>query len=196
MSRTVLALVVLSLANVSLLVINSLSKKAKHESFEKQMEGNKQIHNLEQNLYLKGLIDENRIVLHKEHASSHPVFVMLFSYMNCDLCKTSAFFEVERMTKKIGVDHLKVFGTFMSDRDFLVYKNVEKRFTFSVNKVPEKTFGLFNEEDASYPFFFVLFPDGTVQHVFIPMKEDVNRTRQYLDIIYQKYFKKASNAGK
>ncbi|AEE50699.1 hypothetical protein [Haliscomenobacter hydrossis] len=139
--------------------------------------------------------DENKkiqiddILREKTRSSARPCLVIRFSFRNCDLCTKNVFDNIVPICNALNLkyDHIQLLGTFLSDRDSLLFQN-RKQLPYHLNTVPENALGLQLEQDASYPFFFVLFPDGTARHVFIPIKEDVERTRRYLDIIRQKYF--------
>ena len=143
---------------------------------------------LKEDLFFRGLRDENRQALQIDPLAASPRLVMRFSFQNCDLCINSAFDEVHRMEEELGVDNVLLAGTFRSPREFDIFRQSDKPYRFECHNMPEIYFGLHAEQDASLPFFFVLFPDGAMRHVFFPMKEDVERTRKYLRTIRERYF--------
>jgi len=143
---------------------------------------------MKEELFFRGLRDENRQGPLHAVAASSPRFVMRFSFRNCDLCIKSAFDELHRMEKDFGSENIFLAGTFLSSREFEIFEQSEKPFGFTCHNVPEALFGLHAERDADQPFFFVLFPDGEIRHVFFPMKEDVERTRKYLPMVQERYF--------
>ena len=147
---------------------------------------------LKEALFLRSLLDENRQSPANGIAGPGPRLLMRFSFHNCDLCINSAMAELHRMEKVFGEENILLAGTFPSEREYEIFRESGKSFAFSCTNVPTECFGLQAERDASQPFFFVLFPEGSIRHVFFPMKEDVGRTRKYLQVIYGRYFQKPS----
>ncbi|WP_353484634.1 hypothetical protein [Haliscomenobacter sp.] len=180
-------IVILTFVNLGILAFSFFSKKEEY-SIQPESNKNNEMYLLQKISYNNALLDDGVYVRTKNWKRSDPILVLRFSFRNCEQCKVSALFEMEKVSKSMNHGQFKVLGSFMNEKDFLVFKQNEKRFSFPIENVPENIFGLANEQSAAYPFFFVLFPDGTARHVFIPMKEDVERTRRYLEIIRQKYF--------
>jgi hypothetical protein len=148
---------------------------------------------IKEDLFFRSLLDENRqSPSNTTIATSGPRLLMRFSFRNCDLCINSAIAELQRVEKAFGQENILLTGTFQSVREFEIFEGSGKSFAFSCVNVPADCFGLHAERDASQPFFFVLFPDGSVRHVFFPMKEEVGRTRKYLRVIGERYFQKFS----
>lgn len=153
---------------------------------------NRALADLKEDLYFRGLLDEDRQSPPNGIVVPRPRLLMRFSFHNCDLCINSALAELHRMEKAFGQENVLLAGTFQSDREHDIFQGSGKSFAFSCINVPSECFGLQAEHDASQPFFFVLFPGGGVRHVFFPMKEDVGRTRKYLQVIHERYFQKLS----
>lgn len=150
---------------------------------------NKEMEDLKDRVYLDALMDEDRPTLIVPTKTKEPILVLRFSYKNCNSCLRSAFFEVNRINNIINnKDRIRVLGSFKPERDFQIFEKYQTEFAFKIENLDENYFHLHLESRATYPFFFLLFPDGTASHVFIPLKEDVARTRQYLETITQKYF--------
>ena len=147
---------------------------------------------LKEALFFRSLLDENRESPANGIAGPGPRLLMRFSFHNCDLCINSAMAELHRMEKVFGAENILLAGTFPSEREYDIFRGSGKSFAFSCTNVPAEYFGLQAEHDASQPFFFVLFPGGSIRHVFFPMKEDTGRTRKYLQVIYERYFQKLS----
>lgn len=151
-----------------------------------------EVFQLKEKLEFAALLDEN----HQWQAgqTTSPQLILRFSFRNCDQCKVSAFYLLDKLRRKWGADRIAALGTFLSDRDFKVFQNAEQRFTLDFKQVPEQHFGLHLEQDAAYPFFFVLHPDGRITHVFVPVKEDVERSLRYLNFIEKKFFANPSSS--
>lgn len=186
-------LILLTLLNVGLLLFNystssgkKITKSSKFSSSRKAS-----LSDVKENYYFKSILDENRLTDIKPNKGNGPQFVMRFSHKNCDLCIKNCFFEVQHFMKQSNKWSYRIVGSFSYESDLDEYKRVWET-SLDIENVPESYFGLQLEQEISTPFFFVLFPDGSARHVFIPMKEDVQRTRTYLSIIYQKYFKDES----
>lgn len=121
---------------------------------------------------------------------NQPYLALRFSFRNCDVCTKNAFDNLQVICDSLGLDkkHVRLLGTFFNDRDSLLFKSRTK-LPYDLVALPDNGLGLQLEQDPTYPFLFVLFPDGSARHVFVPLKEDVQRTRTYLSIIHRKYFK-------
>lgn len=146
------------------------------------------LQDLKEEFFFRSLRDENRHTLPNSTSTTSPRLVMRFSFQNCDLCIKSAFNELHRMERELGTDNVLLAGTFRSPREFDIFGQSDHSFGFECQNFPEIYFGLHAEQEASLPFFFVLFPDGAIRHVFFPMKEDVERTRKYLRAMRERYF--------
>ncbi len=145
---------------------------------------------LKDELFFRSLRDEHRQISPGGVSAAAPLLLLRFSFQNCDLCINSALGELQQMEKDLGRSNVMLAGTFLSPREFQIFDQSGKTAGFECHNVPEKYFGLHAEQDASLPFFFVLFPDGGIRHVFFPMKEDAGRTRKYLRAIQERYFTK------
>jgi hypothetical protein len=143
---------------------------------------------LNNNLYFSALRDENSntFLLDKP---KNPTLCLRFSLRNCGSCTQSALNSLTYIGDN-GIDpkYIRAYGTFLSKKNHYLFNVKQKITKIPILNVDDIYFHLALEKEAELPFFFVLFPDGTARHVFIPMKEDVERTRRYLEIIRQKYF--------
>ena len=182
---------VATLANLSVVAWFFLVKPEQPQRSPVTPESNetKILQELKEDLFFRSLRDENQQALQVDPSAASPRLVMRFSFQNCDLCINSAFDELHQMEEELGTDNVLLAGTFRSPREYDIFGQSDKHFGFECHNVPGIYFGLHAEQDASLPFFFVLFPDGAVRHVFCPMKEDVERTRKYLRTIRERYFK-------
>jgi len=180
-------IIIVCITLFNLLVLGLRYFPTKHSPVPKT--GGAEMELLKDRIYLNALVDEDRPTLIVPAKSNVPILVLRFSYKNCSSCLQSVFYEAKRMKDIVGDENrIRVLGSFKSDRDFEVFKKYQIEFSFKIENLDEHYFHLNLESSATYPFFFLLFPDGTARHVFIPIKEDVVRTRQYLEIIRQKYF--------
>lgn len=141
-------------------------------------------------------VDENAKIVFSDKfklPENKPYLALRFSFRNCDACTKNAFDNLQIICDSLGLDkkHVRLLGTFFNDRDSLLFKSRTK-LPYDLVALPDNALGLQLEHDPTYPFIFVLFPDGRARHVFVPLKEDVQRTRTYLSIIHQKYFKTGS----
>lgn len=181
--------ILLTLINIGLFFLGHFKQGKNTDHFkESSYKKSTDLARVKDDLFFKSLLDESRILFSKRAPFIQPTLILRFSFRNCDLCRISSFFELERFKKEVSIKNFRVVGSFLNQRDFEAFKQIESGFSFEIEDVPENYFGLQLEQEAIYPFFFLLFPDGTARHVFIPIKEDVARTRQYLEIIRQKYF--------
>jgi hypothetical protein len=186
-----LLIALLTIVNIGVLVIRwQYLKNSQQNNVQAQATTVSTVEpNIKDGLYLRALIDENKKIAKQTSIKKQaPQLILRFSFRNCDACVRSALEELNQFVKTTGVDDAKAEGTFANERDFVIFKDIFNFNTFPILNLPEDQYQLQLEKDASDPFFFLLFPDGGVRHVFIPMKEDVERTRRYLAIIQEKYF--------
>ena len=179
-----------TLANISVVAWFFLVKPVQQPRCPVPAESNETdiLQELQEELFFRSLRDENQQAPQARPSVASPRLVMRFSFQNCDLCINSAFEELHQMEEELGTDNVLLAGTFRSPREFEIFRQSDKPFGFECHNLPEMYFGLHAEQDASLPFFFLLFPDGAIRHVFFPMKEDVGRTQKYLRAIRERYF--------
>lgn len=180
-------LIVITLINLGLVATRFLKIKEPETSQNRAMFSEDSV--LKENLFFNAMIDENKTIKKGIKLPEEPVLILRFSYRNCDVCRNSALFEFKRFRELTNSNRLKAMGSFMSNQDLKVFLKNEDQFSFNITNEANDYFGLELENKATEPFFFMLFPNGKAGHVFIPLKEDLPRTRRYLEIIYQKYFK-------
>ncbi len=188
-----LLIVLLTIVNIGALVIRwQYLKNNQQNNVQAQVAAVPTVEpTIKDGLYLRALIDENKNVAEQASIKKQaPQLILRFSFRNCDACVRSALEELNQFVKTTGVDGAKAEGTFANERDFVIFKDILNFNTLPISSLAEDKYQLQLEKDASDPFFFLLFPDGGVHHVFIPLKEDVERTRRYLAIIQEKYFSK------
>jgi len=187
MKRTEFFLIVVTLINLGLVSTRLIKMKGVEAKESKKLIGD-QRSILEENLFFHAMLDENQTINSGIELPREPNLVLRFSFRNCDICRNSALFEFKRLMDLTKSNRLKAIGSFMSPHDLKIFQETERQLSFNIANVSSDYFGLELEREASEPFFFVLFPDGSARHIFIPLKEDVPRTRRYLEIIRQKYF--------
>lgn len=178
------SLVLLTVFNISLLLVHSF-KERKGATLTVTQANNDELY---MDLSFKALEDDGKTIK-EEIKIDKPVFCVRFSFTNCSDCVSNTLEIIKKWTAETNINKIMIYGTFFNDRDFEVFKD-KKSFNKNLYNVENKFLGLNLEGNSTSPFFFILFPDGSVHHVFIPIKENSERTYRYLEIIEKKYFEK------
>lgn len=147
------------------------------------------LENIKDALFLRSLIDENKTINLKEKPA-FPILVFRFSFKNCSECIFSALNELNKFKQEYKINNILLVGTFASDKDFKVFERTHRKKIngMTLRNVNDHFYGLQIEEDATDPFFFIHSQNNSIQHIFIPLKEDIVRTQRYFLVINQKYF--------
>ena len=180
-------LTAITMLNLGVLLVHFIPKTEK--GLKENESSNEEFHQHKESLFFQALADENKKSPPEVLLPSKPILIMRFSYRNCDLCLRSALFEMKKWKEAMGGSSVRIMGSFPKNRDFEIFQKTYEQFPFDYEHVPEEYFSLALEKEAQYPFFFLWFPDGSIHHVFLPMKEDVPRTRRFLAVIGSKYVK-------
>jgi hypothetical protein len=88
MKKIQIVIVFATLVNVAIFGMNHLLKNSKTRvSLEKTSTKN-DLYKVNEALFCKALLDENKLVPSKAFISNTPLLVIRFSFRNCDQCKT------------------------------------------------------------------------------------------------------------
>ncbi len=116
-----------------------------------------------------------------------PKIVLRYADVNCNSCVDSSLTALNRISTGIGKDNVLIFASYQNKRDLMVWKRVN-HIKYPVFQIPSQTLGL-GIENKDQPYLFALLPENlNVNHLFIPMKENTQRTDQYLGIFKSRYY--------
>lgn len=133
-----------------------------------------------------GIISPLKNILEKE---KRQILVCRFSQFHCESCVNFSIQSIlhSHFFKK---ENLLFLGSYDNNRIF----NREKKL-YGIDKF--KTYNVLNLniplEELGFPYFFVLNENLTISHIVIPDKSTPALTQKYLELINERYFKKATN---
>ncbi len=135
-------------------------------------------------IQLKDPKTKNDIKLSALVKDNEPLLFFRFKENDCDACIQQAI----RMLKKISENYPNQRITILSG-----YKNARQFYAYADSET--KTFDIYNVDDfpvipeqQENPYFFVLNGGMEMKNVFVPVKEDMELTADYLGCITQKYW--------
>lgn len=117
-----------------------------------------------------------------------PKLVLRFSYLSCDVCVDTALRILKSRNTGFKEEDIRLMLTYNNLQDLRQFERVNRiRFTSAL--IPSNTH-LSEADELNIPYFFVLLPgQRALSHIFFPVKENPARTREYLHVIKEKYFK-------
>lgn len=114
--------------------------------------------------------------------------ILRYSEMHCDVCLDSVISKLNIYQDSIGLQNIMLF----TNTENLNYIKRFKR----VNNIHFNIYSINNKLDSvlldiGMPYLFVYsFDSKRINNVFVPQKENVKLTHEYLQSIYLKYFTK------
>jgi hypothetical protein len=117
-----------------------------------------------------------------------PKLIVRFSYLGCDVCVDSTIALLKYFEKSIGQDNILIWATYDNEANMKFFKNAN-RIHYPIYLVRENE-KVLDADIYTIPYLFILTPhSGQINDLFFPLKENMNRTYQYLSIVSDKYFK-------
>lgn len=108
-----------------------------------------------------------------------PKLIIRYSSLNCHTCIDSLVQNAKQVSQLLGRDNICLFANYNSESDFRQFWRTNNLY-FRIYSVESK---IINADDFDTPYMFVLNPDHTISHLFIPHKTIPEMTKWYLDII-------------
>jgi len=132
--------------------------------------------------------DENRSYTTREFVNTFLKSNKLFfryTDVNCNACVDSSLTVIKAFSEKLRDTNIIILASYQTARDLYVWKRINK-IKNPVLSIPYKSLAI-KTENLNEPFFFVLNRfDRTVQNLFIPAKEYMRTTDEYLQSIQTK----------
>jgi hypothetical protein len=117
-----------------------------------------------------------------------PKLIVRFSYLGCNICVDSTMMLLKQFEKSIGKDNIIIWATYDNETNLKFFKNAN-RIHYPTYLVKENE-QVLEADKHTIPYLFVVTPkSGQINDLFFPLKENMNRTYQYLNIVADKYFK-------
>lgn len=113
----------------------------------------------------------------KEVVGGRRKFVFRYSHLNCNVCIDAAVLLVKALTEEIGAENVVYIATYSNGRDLTVFRRLNQLHTkvYNVESLPMAP------DRANVPYCFVIEPDNTVSHLFIPRKEMLPHAEDYFE---------------
>lgn len=109
-----------------------------------------------------------------------PKLIIRYSSLNCHTCIDSLVQNARQVSQSLGRDNICLFANYNSESDFRQFWRSNNLY-FRIYSVESK---IINADDFDTPYMFVLNPDHTISHLFVPHKTIPEMTKWYLDIVY------------
>jgi hypothetical protein len=134
------------------------------------------------------IYDENRAYTTREFVNmflkSNKLFFR-YTDVNCNACVDSSLIKIKAFSEKLRDSNVIILASYQTARDLYVWKRINK-ITNPVFRISYKSLAI-KTENLNEPFFFVLNKyDRTVQNLFIPAKEYMHTTDEYLQSMLTK----------
>lgn len=119
---------------------------------------------------------------------SNNTLILRYSEMHCDVCLDSVINKLNLYQDSIGIQNIML----LTNTDKINYIRKFKR----INNIHFNIYSTDNKLDSvlvdiGMPYLFVYsFESKRMNNVFVPQKENVKLTSEYLHLIYLKYFTK------
>jgi hypothetical protein len=123
----------------------------------------------------------------KSLLSDNIKLVFRYNENHCNSCVEEALKPLMEISAKIGVDNILILTSYRNVRTMQIYvkKYAPGITVFNSNEVLNLPI-----EKQNTPYFFVIDNTLKTQLVFVPVKEIHGYTREYLNILHQRYFNK------
>lgn len=201
---TVFTLTLLMSFNVYFFVSNKNSQTARTDQYAKSADSVTYLLSIERNSAFSSMMDNDK-PLNKELTFSNdsnnnitltdflkrfikrPKLVLRYTEINCTPCVDSSVLTLKEVTNKVGEENILILASYHSKRDMLIWKRVNN-IKYPIYQIPDNKTGL-NVDAENVPYFFILLPESnTVHHLFLPLKENMKRTREYLTGMAERYY--------
>lgn len=117
---------------------------------------------------------------------SNNTLVLRYSEMHCDVCLDNVINKLNLYQDSIGIQNIMLFTNTDNINYIRKFKRINK-IHFNIYSTDDKLDSIL--VDIGMPYLFIYSLDSKrINNVFVPQKEDVKLTSEYLHLIYLKYF--------
>lgn len=168
--------------------IDELKKEITHQTNKARLERSSE------NLFLNEklqLTDINNNITNFRDIIHGSTLVFRYSILNCGACVAVEFNNMRELNidPKILNDKI-IFVSYYEDirSQIIAYKSMNLKVPMYI--IPNNKLGLPIEEHNNNPYYFIISKDLSVSNVFIPDKEHINFTKEYLTIVINRILNK------
>ena len=112
--------------------------------------------------------------------SQSPALIFRYSEMNCNSCYETELFSLKNAFPK-EERQIAILSSYRDKRDFMMFKKANK-IELPFYRMPQDSFD-WALEDYGSPYYFVLHPDLTVSHIYVPSTVLPELNREYLESV-------------
>jgi hypothetical protein len=136
---------------------------------------------------VQGNINDNDNISLKPLLSDNVKLIFRFSEYHCSMCIENALMPLVKYSKIIGVENIIILASYKNARTLNIFikKNAPGIKVFNTKEKLDIPM-----EEWDTPYFFIADNTMKAQLIFIPVKEIVGYTEEYLKIINQRYYNK------
>ncbi len=117
-----------------------------------------------------------------------PKLIFRYSEIHCDVCVDQQIKTLKLFKEKIGSDNIIILANYKLLKNLILFKRLNA-LDLQVYKLSSELNLELEKNDT--PYFFILDENNVANDFFIPIKEINNYTHRYLNLMFDKYFKKA-----
>ncbi|MCQ2975932.1 MAG: hypothetical protein MJ211_14120 [Bacteroidales bacterium] len=96
-----------------------------------------------------------------------PKLIIRYTSLTCNSCVDTLITYAKKVVKRIGRENVIVFAQYESLRDFHLFNRINKNY-IDIYRVEDKITKL---DYSDTPYMFILNPDKSISHLYIPHKE-------------------------
>ena len=111
-------------------------------------------------------------------ASQSPLLIFRFSELNCSSCYETELFSLHDFFSTKN-RQIAILGSYRERRHYIMFKR-GNRIELPFYRIPHDAFD-WTLEDYGSPYYFILHPDMTVSHIYIPDQVFPELNKQYLE---------------
>jgi hypothetical protein len=140
---------------------------------------------------IEGYIRQNEKTDLKSLLSDSLTFVFRYNENNCNICVEEALKPLMEFSTQIGVKNILIITSYRNIRTMQIFIRKQAPGIHVFNSNEDINLPI---EKWNTPYFFLLDNTLKAQLVFMPIKEIQNYTREYLNVVNQRFFKKKVDA--
>jgi len=187
--------ILLFIASITLIfyVLNRQMEAEKNRRLREQLEMEKSFNRMNEDLNRQLANSPVRDIILEDTLSqlsslsvlvSHgPALIFRYSELNCSVCYETELFSLKNLFSTAHHRQVAIFSSYQDRRSFVMFKR-GNRIDLPFYRIPQDAFDWILET-YGMPYYFVLHPDLSVSHIYIPEKSLPEHNKRYLEQIQQ-----------